>query len=642
MANRFKRKAATAAIAATVSATALAASPALDLGKIDQAAPAQTLTVTVALPLRDRNAATRYLTELHTSGSPHYHKFLTPAEFRGRFGPDEAAVAAISGRLTAAGLVVARRGSALLQVRGPAASVQRAFGAELHLFQARDSQSGGVSRFMAPAKTSQPAVDLSGVQAVIGLDSRPRFRPHVSKQPAQLARALVRASGASGGNAPGKWTVTDLARYYNVAPLYDKGINGKGATIGIVTLAAFTPADAFRYWNQLGLKTNPDRLTVVNVDGGPGAPSDDSQSVETTLDVEQSGGLAPGAKMIVYQAPNTTQGFVDAFAQAIENNAADAVSTSWGSWEWGDLQTAANDPVSGGSANVLQTYHDLFLQAAMQGQSLFAAAGDAGAYDVNAQTEDPKDGYHPPKFSKVLSVDSPASQQFITAAGGTTLAASLTFKIKGEPYMVTVPAERAWGEDYLTGLCKKLGLDPVSCNWPNGGGGGVSGFIPRPFYQSWLPGMQNTQPGQQLVDNSQTPPQVIAALPASYPGRNVPDISMNADPQTGYVVYYTSDKTGFSVLDGEGGTSFVAPQLAGIAALLNQSQGSRLGLLNFALYGMASTGYAYTGFGGIGAPLRDIRVGNNWFYASRAGYDQATGLGVPDVANLAAALKRWF
>ncbi|WP_168209728.1 S53 family peptidase [Chromobacterium paludis] len=443
---------------------------------------------------------------------------------------------------------------------------------------------------------------MSDVQAVIGFDSRPHFRPHLRRLPNNLQPAASQTAGSvSGGNAPGQWTVTDLARYYDITPLYNKGIHGQGSTIGIVTLASFTPADAFQYWNQIGLKTDPNRLSVVDIDGGPGAPNDDSGSDETTLDVEQSGGIAPAAKIIVYQAPNTTQGFVDAFAQAIESNAADTLSVSWGEWEWFDQQAQAANPVNGQSTNVLQAYHDLFLQAALQGQTMFAAAG------------------------------------------ATTVPATLTFHPNGQAMQVKIARERAWGWDYLNGLCQALGKDPVACGtFPVGGGGGVSAFISRPFYQYWVPGMRNTAANQQLVDNSQTPPQVIADVPAHFKGRNVPDISMNGDPETGYVVYYTSSQAGFSIMSHNGGTSFVAPQLAGITALLDQSMGGRLGLLNFSLYGLLASGHAYHGHGRHGAPLRDIVAGGNWGFDSHRGYDQATGVGVPDVANLDAALHRYF
>jgi subtilase family serine protease len=108
-------------------------------------------------------------------------------------------------------------------------------------------------------------------------------------------------------------------------PLYQQGITGKGGALGIVTFANFTPGDVFAYWGALNLSVDPNRLTVVNIDGGPGPPSDASSSSETTLDVEQSGGIAPGANIIVYQAPNTDQGFLDAFAAAIQSNKADSI-----------------------------------------------------------------------------------------------------------------------------------------------------------------------------------------------------------------------------------------------------------------------------------------------------------------------------
>lgn len=636
MAKAFPMKVLAVALAALASSGAMAAAT-LDLGKVEQAAPAQKLTLTVALHLRDRDAAARYLQEIHSPASPNYHHFLSPAQFRARFAPSNDTVARVSARLQAAGLSVKRIGSALLQVSGPAPAVQKAFGAEVHVFQNKSAAPGAVSRYIAPVRASAPTVDMSDVQAVIGFDSRPHFRPHLRRLPNNLQPAASQTAGSvSGGNAPGQWTVTDLARYYDITPLYNKGIHGQGSTIGIVTLASFTPADAFQYWNQIGLKTDPNRLSVVDIDGGPGAPNDDSGSDETTLDVEQSGGIAPAAKIIVYQAPNTTQGFVDAFAQAIESNAADTLSVSWGEWEWFDQQAQAANPVNGQSTNVLQAYHDLFLQAALQGQTMFAAAGDAGAYDVNRAAP-------LPQYSKVLSVDSPANQQYITAAGATTVPATLTFHPNGQAMQVKIARERAWGWDYLNGLCQALGKDPVACGtFPVGGGGGVSAFISRPFYQYWVPGMRNTAANQQLVDNSQTPPQVIADVPAHFKGRNVPDISMNGDPETGYVVYYTSSQTGFSIMSHNGGTSFVAPQLAGITALLDQSMGGRLGLLNFSLYGLLASGHAYHGHGRHGAPLRDIVAGGNWGFDSHRGYDQATGVGVPDVANLDAALHRYF
>jgi subtilase family serine protease len=90
------------------------------------------------------------------------------------------------------------------------------------------------------------------------------------------------------------------------------------------------------------------------------------------------------------------------------------------------------------------------------------------------------------------------------------------------------------------------------------------------------------------------------------------------------------------VQTGWGGTSFAAPQFNGVTALFNQAVGHRVGLLNFALYDLARFGVAYRGFQ---APLRDIAAGDNWHYNAHGGYDQATGLGIPDVWNLLRALR---
>jgi len=276
------------------------------------------------------------------------------------------------------------------------------------------------------------------------------------------------------------------------------GLTGKGRTLGIVTLANFTPSDVFAYWSSIGLTVDPNRLQVVNIDGGPGAPSDASDSVETTLDVEQSGGIAPGAKIIVYQAPITNQGWVDAFATAVESNSAETLSTSWISWEWFKESTVV-DPITGKKASFTQAMHELFLRAAIQGQTLFAASGDNGAYAAAG----PPLSCFPANCSSPLSVESPVSDPAITAAGGTTLpglqAGYCLNAACTPPYWnVNIPHERVWGWDYLLPLCALLGTpDPVACGiYSEGSGGGVSVILPEPEYQSGLLGVELSQPGR--------------------------------------------------------------------------------------------------------------------------------------------------
>lgn len=616
---------------------------AIDLGDADSGAGA--ISVTVALKLRNEDQMQSLLQSIYTPGSAQYGKFITPQQFAAQFGPSAQTIAHVTQRLQAAGLQVARSSTTQLTVTGRPAAMAAAFGVQMHNFEVPAAGRNGAYRFRAPTNAPQLPADVAdSVQGVFGLDTRPRFRPHLRRSgamhPAGAGLQARAASAPATTNPPGDWTVVDFGQYYNVDPLYQHGITGRSRSIGIITLAAFTTSDAFAYWNAVGLKVSPNRIRTVLVDGGSGAPSDDSGSDETTLDVQQSGGIAPGSNVIVYEAPNTDQGFLDAFARAIDSNVVDTLSTSWGGWEYFDAvpnsvsPPQVTDPTNGRTTTELKALNDILIQAALQGQSAFAASGDAGSYDAN----DSASAFPLPDFSAVLSVDDPAAQPFITAAGGTTLPGPQSFGLPdGTSTTINIANERAWSWDYLNGLCSTLGFDPVSCGiFPVGGGGGVSSYFALPSYQSGIAGIATTARGQTLIDYTGRRPQVVVRLPAGFRGRNVPDLSVNSDPDTGYLLYYTSDQTGFAIDEFAGGTSFAAPQLNGVTALLDQALGHRVGLLNFALYHLVRTNRAYSG---RNAPLRDIVHGNNEFYNATLGYDQATGVGVPNVANLLQALQ---
>jgi kumamolisin len=615
-------------------------SKAIDRGVLTAQPDAAQISVTIVLRLSDMNEAENLLKSINTPGDPQFHQFLTADQFAARFAPAQGDVAKVIANLASYGLAVERTTALTLKATGLPADMERAFAVSLHSYEvpAHDSVPG--YSYHAPLSSATISEDISpSVAGVVGLDSRPSFYPHTKVAPTGLVRAPSAATPMQQGNAPGSWTVTDFAKYYDVQPLYNEGLTGKGRTLGILTLASFTPSDAFAYWKALGLKVAANRLSIVDVDGGPGAPSDASGSEETTLDVEQSGGIAPAAKIIVYQAPNTDQGFIDLFAAAVDANSADSLSISWGEWEW--LNNLANapvtDPATGRTTSTLHAIHELLVRAALQGETLFAAAGDGGAYDANDSLACfPSTS---PSCNEPLSVDYPASDPAITAGGGTTLAGLQQFclnKACTPPYYnIYIPQERVWGWDYLKGLCAALGTpDPVACGiFPGGGGGGVSVSFAAPSYQLSLPGIQLSQPRQFFVYDGE----LQYALPVFYPGRNVPDVSLNADPDTGYVIYYTSSATGFSVEGGWGGTSFVGPQLNGVSALLGQSLQSRLGLLNYPLYELGGSREAYAG---PDAPLNAITHGNNWFYHGSKGYNPAVGLGTLDVANFARSLRR--
>ena len=593
------------------------------------------LSVTVVMRLADEAGAEALLARVSTPGDALFRHFLTSAQFASRFAPSAEGVAETRAVLAGYGLTVERAGTGTLRVSGTPDALARAFQVELHAFSVVAQGGAPAYGFHAPLqRPTLPARIAPFVRTVVGLDSRPALHPHLRHAPDALrptAVQLRRVPAVKPPDMPGSWTVTDFADYYNATPLYKAGIDGTGRTVGIATLASFTPGDAYTYWRALGLRVSPTRITEIAVDGGPGAPSDLAGSDETTLDVEQSGGIAPGARVLVYEAPNTNQGFVDLFAKAIDDNLADAISVSWGGWEvYADFANApVADPIGGAETGSLAALHQLFLQAGLQGQSMMAASGDAGAYDANDQQT-------PPDFSLALSIDSPGNDPAMTSAGGTTLAGTFSFTVKHKPdVVVTIPAERVWGWDYLVPLCRALKLDPVACGiLPVGGGGGVSIHFPVPAYQKGVDGVQVSQPDQQFVDEDTVPPTVLTTLPAGFAGRNVPDVSLNADPETGYLIGYTSSVPGSTYgFEQAGGTSFSAPQLNGVTQLLAQSAGGRVGFLNPLLYAQSRL---LAGYEGPHAPLRFIKPGGNEFYKGRYGYSPAAGVGTIDVANLAA------
>jgi kumamolisin len=304
----------------------------------------------------------------------------------------------------------------------------------------------------------------------------------------------------------------------------------------------------------------------------------------------------------------------------------DSLSVSWGLAEVFYFEAVIGEDHTG----QLLAFHQAFLELAAQGISAFASSGDNGAYDiydVNTDFEKP--------YKHVLTVDSPGSDPAITAAGGTTTPVELKFSILPNAPLLVVPTEQVWGWDYLQNYLVDNGaVQFQNALFPVGGGGGVSIFWPVPAYQKHSPGIRRSEADQSVIfEGDDNENQDLLDLPAHFAGRNLPDVSLNADPETGYLLLSTEDG---GLLAGFGGTSFVAPQLNGISALISQAVGSRrLGLWNPMLYRFKQVyGYSNT------SPFVDITAGDTWFYHGIPGYEPGAGLGVLDVGKLAAAVAQ--
>ncbi len=382
------------------------------------------------------------------------------------------------------------------------------------------------------------------------------------------------------------YLANQIAQAYQLTPLYQQGDLGQGQTIALLELEPNSANDIAAYQGCYQTHTTVNYIPVDRGVNGTGTDTTDPGSGEAALDIEQIIGLALRATIDVYQAPNTANGILDAYQAMVNNPATTIISTSWGACETGNTLPTLEAPI--------------FASAAQHGISTFAAAGDSGSTDCG---------------TSALAVDDPASQPDVTGVGGTTL-----------PNIAAPGGQFAWNSSSMS-----AGVT----------GGGFSAIWAEPTWQ------------QAAAAPAQTSAAAAGQLscPAAASGgycRGVPDISANADPYTGYIIYLTQNVTNPTTNTTSpeltaspwGGTSAAAPLWAAVTALINASpacNAHNLGPMNPLLYQAAVKGMP---------GLTNITSGNNdntadnplaYFTAGR-GYSPVTGLGTPVAATLAKSL----
>jgi kumamolisin len=380
------------------------------IGRLD---PDKRIDVTVMLPRR-RGANIAEAIE----GLP-----LDRATFAEQLGADPQDIDRLERFATDHGLEVAQASQARRTVvlRGTIAAIEKAFGADLALYEHPELGTfrGRIGALTVPADVG-PAVE-----AVLGLDDRPAAIPHF--------RRLNDANQIHAHAALRSFKPQEVAALYG----FPTDSNGAGQTVAIIELGGgFKKDDLNHYFQAMGIAPTPD-VVAVSVDGAGNTP-DGPQGAdgEVMLDIEIVGAVAPGAKIAVYFAPNTTNGFLDAITTAIHDSvrAPSVISISWG---------MAEDAPNGWTAQARRAYDQAFQDAAAIGVTVCCASGDDGSAD---SVPDGK-----------AHVDFPASSPFVLACGGTKLQAD----------HAGITSEVTWNES-------------------SGGatGGGVSLFFPLPSYQS--------------------------------------------------------------------------------------------------------------------------------------------------------------
>jgi kumamolisin len=604
---------------------------------------------TVSFVFRERN-----LWQLQAAVTRGIRNYLSVGQFSREHGANPALISGLESYLGQFGITTSAYADNVdVVANGTAGEFDQALAVTQHQYKVpglrgRDGRAG--VRAQTFHGTSQdpevPGYIAHHLVAILGLTS---YSPFASQAVHVDTSVLKEEAGSSNScealvglpdacNLP-----SDFAANYGLDRLYQKGADGTGQTLAIVTLAALDQGAPEYYWQHVAdVPATGRTVTLDNVDGGPGAPSEAAGTVETDVDVEQSGGLAPGANVIVYQAPNTDYGFADAFFTAASQNVASTVSASWLESEtYLEASIAAGQESPGYQA----AFDEAFLEMAAQGQSGFVASGDEGAYMATADLG-----------STNLSVGTPADSPYITAAGGTTLAWSGTLSGPGGTATVDVPSQRTWGWDYLWQPIATATGESLTASAQSqvvGSGGGFSALERTPAYQYDVPGIGEYHAVQYLTptdystvtDANRVEPTAWSFNPTPSvtcgysSGRALPDLSADADPETGYLVYDPSAVAagGGALEAGWGGTSFVAPQLNGSTAVIDSYLGHRVGLWNPSIYAFATGWHSpFTPLGAAGAS------NDNIYYTGNPGsvYNEGSGLGFPNLSKLAADFAR--
>ncbi len=538
----------------------------------------RTLQMSVGLALRNQYQLSAFLQGLYNPSSSIYHHYLTQDEFVQRFAPTAAQRQAVIDYLTREGFSVTQVYPNLIDFSGSVSKAEKVFKVAINDYLAP----GGrlfYSNATAPVFPSPLApfiISVSGLDNA-NLFSHPPIPAH--KTPAIKPKASnCPAAGQSGGTQVA-YIPSQFAKAYNYDGLHSSGLQGQGQTVGVFELDGYSLSDVQTYTQCFGGGSVP--IQNVILDGFNGQPG--AGAIEVELDMEVILSQAPNlAKLFVYEAPNTTQGYNDEFARIVKDRTP-VISVSWGDCEKNMGQQEVNQE------------NQFFQQAAAQGQSILVAAGDSGSSGCFQLMGG---GYD---FS--LNADDPAAQPYVTGVGGTNLV------LKSDN---SYQSETVWNGGLLGGA----------------GGGGLSQFWKQPSWQIG-PGVKNQY---------------------SNGMRETPDVSLDADPATGYPVYCTagSNCTGGGITGGSsgwltvGGTSAAAPMWAAMVALANQEAAkagkSALGFLNPALYKIASGSNYGRDFHDITASGNNDEGFNGGAYPVTQNYDMATGWGSFDATRLAADL----
>ncbi len=575
-----------------------------DRGPVADDLPLEHMELLLQRPTETEEALTQLIDRLHDENSPDFHQWLDSQRLRDEFGPAQSDVDAVTSWLSSHGMTVhgVRQSGMVIDFSGTAAQVRDTFHTEIHSLDVN-----GVSRIANMSNPQIPAALAGIVKGIVSLNDFP-LHPQLSPAPDYTISPYSPSILGLPGYAlvPG-----DLWTIYNFNPLLKAGITGKGQTVVVVEdTNLYNTADWTTFRSYFGLSSYTGAsLTQVHPAPGSGTnncsnPGVTGDAGEATLDTEWASAAAPDAAIVLAscKGTNTTSGVLIAAQNLIdESKSPSIVSVSYGECE----------ALLGATTN--GAYYTAFKNGTAKGMSIFVSAGDQLTGVCNGDLNEKA-------VTAGVSVNGIASSPYDVAAGGTDFAdaaqgsqsifwnaGNSSTYASAKKYIPEVPWNNSCASplvSYYLGFPTTYGSDgscsstefpkllnnsggsggPSSCATGAPASGGVSGGTckgwPKPAWQS-------------LIGN-----------PADKV-RDLPDVSLFASSGMvwghGYIYCY-SNPSGGAKCDGKpvgwsaaGGTSFVAPILAGIQALVNQKKDAKQGNPNTVYYALAKTEYGAKG-----------------------------------------------
>lgn len=530
------------------------------------------------------------LYSLQNPSSPSYHRWLTPQAFAQSYANNPSDVAAIAAWLESQGFAVAPLPAGLgwIEFSGTVAQVEQAFGAQVDMV----SVSGNMRAVLSTSITLPGALSpvIAGLVSLDGVLSMPAL---TAPQPLAVSAADL-ASLTSPANAAA-FTPHLAAQLLNVTPLTAQGVNGTGQTIAIVSRSNINSADVAAFRAAFALPASPLEISVNGPDPGV-APNLTDDQAEATLAASWAGAAAPGTQILLAPAATTaaTDGVDLSLATVIDQDLANVIAVGYSACE------AALTPAH------QAFYSALYQQAAAEGITVIAAAGDGGAAACT-----PAGGTAP--VDTGLGVNALASTPWNTAVGvagygqgGTSAGTSAL-----TAWSPADPANPAYAP-----------ADPAYAS-----GGGSSTFYTR---KVWQPDPAELATGSAAANHRLLPD---LAIPTAL------DSSVN--PGLAFCLSSSAAASGCTLVR-SGGSGVATAFFAGVAALINQKNGVQGNLapnlyatspaFNDVAQGMAKLACVP---GSSGCDASGL-IG----YAAGSGYDLATGLGVPDVQKLVTELAK--